>query len=59
MVSSGDFLAALAASSDVSYALTPVILDVRFLGHERQELAGFSRSRGKDDLTLAVRIKSG
>jgi hypothetical protein len=35
-----DFFTAVATTSNVCSALTPVIPDVRFLGHERQVLAG-------------------
>jgi hypothetical protein len=41
----GDFLAAIAAPSYVSNALTPVIPDASFLGHERQVLADYSLMR--------------
>jgi hypothetical protein len=47
----GDFLAALAASSYVCCALTPVIPGVSFLGYEWRELAGSSPSFGLDVFT--------
>src|ERR1700682_1735824 len=34
-----DFFTAVATTSNVCYALTPVIHDVRFLGHEREVFA--------------------